>query len=157
MRTLRRVGRVSGALCCGSVALALAGACGCSPSSANFQTQLDQLLGVTPGTINPQTLNIRIINEVGSNISIELTLSIDGVEQVFTCSATQHVCEFALPTCPEMVKTISERRTDTSGFFQGGRNFNGSDESFNFDHSKFQCGQIIFYRFTETSAEAFVL
>jgi hypothetical protein len=139
------------------VALGLAGACGCSPSSADFQSQLNQLLGNTPGTINPSTLNIRIINEVGSGINIALTLSIDGVEQTFTCTSTQHVCETALATCPGTVDAISERQTDTSGFFQGGRNFNGSDESFNFDSSKFQCGQIIFYKFTETTAEAFVL
>jgi hypothetical protein len=139
------------------VALVLAGACGCAPSSADFQAKLDELLGVTPGNINPSTLNIRIINEVGSNINIALTLSIDGVEKTFTCTSTQHVCETALATCPGTVDAISERQTDTSGFFQGGTNFNGSDESFNFDSSKFQCGQIIFYRFIGTTVDAFVL
>ena len=157
MRTLRWVGRMSRVLCCGLVGLGLAGACGCSLSGGSFEDQLRQLLGSATGTINPTTLNIRIVNEAGTNINIELKLLIDGVEQVFTCSATQHVCETPLATCPESVETISERLTDANGYFQGGRNFNGSDESFNFDRGEFECGQIIFYRFTETTAEAFVL
>jgi len=155
VRTLRRVGRVSRVLCCGLVGLGLAGVGGCS-ASGNFEDQIRQLLGITPGTVNTTTLNIRIVNEAGTNINVALTLSIDGEEQTFTCTATQHVCETPLATCPESVKTISERLTDTSGYFRGGRNFNGTDESFNFDSGEFECGQILFYRFTETTAEAFV-
>ena len=102
------------------------------------------------------SVTIRVINEAGTGITETLTLEIDGALTVITCTSTQHVCESVLPTCPQQVLAISERRTDTTGAFRGGRNFNGSDESFNFTEGEFSCGQVITYMFTATSASAYV-
>ncbi|HSW44915.1 MAG TPA: hypothetical protein VLM89_05040 [Phycisphaerae bacterium] len=130
---------------------------GCfAPSGGDFESLLRMLLGDSAAAARASTLTIRIVNEAGSGISEEVTLEVDGETAPLVCSATEHVCDFPLPQCPQQVIAISERRTDTQGFFQGGRNFNGSDEAFNFIRGEFECGDIILYRFTETVAEAFV-
>ncbi len=136
--------------------LALVSTLGCFAASGNQFEQLLLELAGKSATIAENTLTIRLINEAGSGITESLTLEIDGVDQTFTCSSTQNVCDFILDVCPQAVIAVSERRTDAAGLFQGGRNFNGSDESFNFTAGEFQCGQVILYRFSGEDAEAFV-
>jgi hypothetical protein len=152
----RRARRIYLGIVCGVAGFGLAALAGCmAASGSQFQDLVNQLLGGST-TLASTTLTIRIVNEAGTGINEELKLEIDGVEQTFTCSATQHVCDVALLACPQQVIAISERRVDTGGYFQGGRNFNGGEESFNFVRGEFECGQIILYRFTDTVAEAFV-
>lgn len=152
----RRASRFNQVLLSGLALLATLTAAGCFAAGGNqFRQLLLQLAGKS-GTALENTLTIRLINEAGSGITESLTLEIDGIQNTYTCSSDQNLCDFVLETCPQAVIAISERRTDAAGLFQGGRNFNGSDESFNFTAGEFECGQVILYRFSENDAEAFV-
>jgi hypothetical protein len=140
----------------GLALLGLAAATGCpSVSGTDFEQLISQLTGGT--YVNPaNTVTIRLINEAESGTTETLILEIDGVQQTFTCSATQNVTTTVLSACPTSIIAISENRVDSSGAFVGGRLFNGSDESFNFTEGEFSCGEIVTYSFTETEASAYV-
>ncbi len=151
----QRVCRINRVLVCGLAVLALVAVSGCPGNNTDFAALLSQLTG-NP-YINPaDTVTIRLINEAGTGITTTLILEIDGVQQTFTCSSTQHVTSTVLPKCPGTVIAISENRVDTSGAFQGGMVFNGSNPAFDFTEGEFSCGQVITYTFTTTGASASV-
>jgi len=123
------------------------------------QPDLSQVLGEIFGTeqfSDPNATVIRIINQ--TNADELVTLNIDGQDISYACSAETQICDFPLDTCPTRIEAVSERRTDSStGAFQGGRDFNGSDPEFILESNEFQCGNVIIFRFTITEVEVMVL
>ena len=141
----------------GLCAWMLAGATGCgfTVTTSDLESLISTVLGTEIDT-TADMATLRIINQT-DGLDEELTLDIDGTELTFSCTTEQPVCDFLLTPCPERIEAISEQRLDSTGAFQGGRNFKGNDAEFILDRSDFSCGDVIIFRFTNSEAEAFVL
>lgn len=126
--------------------LACTGSFGGSPISGPLTDIIDAARGTTA--------LIRVGNSTGWDL--QLRLRVDGVEKTLpTCAATQGTCDYLLSTCPQTIELLQERQLDSRGVFRGGRDFEG-DPDFTFTAGEFECGSMILYEFSETTATASV-
>lgn len=100
------------------------------------------------------TVFIRVGNSTGWDV--EVVLRVDGVLKTLpACQATEGICDYVLTSCPLTIELLQERRMDSRGIFRGGSDFEG-DPDFTFTSDEFECGSLILFEFSETTASASV-
>lgn len=134
-----------------AVAGALAGCGGGNPINAILGNQI----GAALNSASTSVVVVRIINQTGQTMEVDLL--VDGLAQTVSCTSVLQVCDSVLPTCPQRIETVRDRKVDLQGRFLGGHEFNGN-EAFIFERGEFQCGQHLIYQYDDRgNVEAYVL
>jgi len=152
--SFKRLGSLVSVLVVGVAAGLILPAAGCT-GGYDVNEVLRQLVEDRGLDTGETTVTVRISNQT-AGYEEQLTLRIDGLEEVFTCPADEMVCDYILTEIPDLIEAIEEQRYDEDGGYGGGRVLEGQD-AFILDQNDYRPGSIILYQLGVEAAEVRVL
>ena len=154
MLSFKRLSSVAALLTVGIAVGLIIPAAGCT-GGYGVNEVLRQLVEIRGLDTGETTVTIRISNQT-AGYEEQLTIRIDGVTDVLTCSADEMVCDFVLTEIPDLIEALEEQRYDEDGGFGGGWILEGQPE-FTLDQNDYRPGSIILFQLGVEAAEVRVL